>query len=142
MGSKRIILIVTTFLIVACHPFEKDRVLKYVPELNEIVDEVEEHVDEVLWFDSDDIPEMIDLDINYIVRNLDRKNKNYLGFIEENDSLIIFIQRSSSILDAEKRIIYDFAKVPRSFCSETIQNASYEITQLNDRWYFSTEGFD
>lgn len=137
-------MISTILLVVSCNSFEfeKDKILDHLYELNVIVDEVEGHVVEVLRFDSDDIPDMIDLNIDVIYRNIDKKSIWFSGLIEENDSLIIFIQKSSSILDAEKRIIYDFAKVPRNFGSETIQSASYEITQLNDRWYFSTEGFD
>lgn len=131
-----------TLVIFGCNPFEKNRVLDYESELNEIVDIVKEHHVDALWFDTDDIPEMIDLHIDIIVRNLDKKNNSYSGFVEENDSLIIFKQKSSSILEAEKRIIYDFSKTPRNFGNEKVNGASYEIVQLNERWYFSTEGFD
>lgn len=129
---------------VSCNSFEfkKDKILNHLSELNEIVDEVEEHVEEVSWFDTDDISEMTDLNIDIIVRNLNNKNVRFSGFVEENDSLIIFIQKSNSIVDAEKRIIYDYANKPRNFGHEKIISASYEITQLNDRWYFSTQGFD
>ncbi len=134
--------IIITLVIFGCNPFKKNRVLDYESDLNEIVDIVHENHADALSFDSDDIPEMIDLGIDIIVRNIDKKNNNYLGFVEENDSLIIFTKKSSSILKSEKRIIYDFARMPRNFGNEIISGASYEINQLNERWYFSTQGFD
>jgi hypothetical protein len=80
--------------------------------------------------------------LDYIVKNSNKKNNRYSGFIEESDSLLILIKKSSSIFQLEKRIIYDFARVPREFGSDTIIGASYKIIQLNDRWYFSTVGLD
>jgi hypothetical protein len=76
------------------------------------------------------------------VNNSCIKNLNYSGFIEENDSLIFFIKRSNSILENEKRIIYDFNEIPRNFGNDTILGASYRIVQLDERWYYSEEGFD
>ncbi len=141
MNQQKMLVILIGLTLISCDPFHEDRVLNYMPELNNIVNEVQrEHID-ISWFDSDDIPEITSLDVDIIVRN-DNRNREYLGFVEENDSLIILVQKAGSILDAEKRIIYDFAKIPRNFGSEKIAQASYNIVQLNERWYFSTEGFD
>ena len=126
----------------SCNPFHKDRVLRYASELKEIADIVDGHHYDVVWFDSDDISEMIKLDIDVIIKNTDKINPRFIGFTEENDSLLIFVKESNSFFKSQKRIIYDFAKKPRNFGNEIIPNASYEINQLNERWYFSTEGFD
>ena len=142
MKKQSVFSIIVILVLIGCNPFSKDGVLDYELELNRIVNIVGEHHTDVLWFDSDDIPEMIKLDIDVIIKNLDRKNTKYLGFTEGNDSLLIFVKNSSSLFKSEKRIIYDFAKTPRNFGSEIISNASYEINQLNERWYFSIKGFD
>lgn len=98
-------------------------------------------------YSRDEIDEFIiedvrDLDIDLIVKNSGKKNPNYSGFIEESDSLIIFIKNSNSMLDIEKRIIYDFNEIPRNFGNDTISGASYRIIQLDKRWYYSEIGFD
>lgn len=58
------------------------------------------------------------------------------------DSLVTFVKNPANIFVPEKRILYDFASTPRNFGSERLINASYERVQINDRWYFETEGFD
>lgn len=127
-----------------CNPFHADRVLKNESELIEICQFMEEYDNVTLEIESDDrlTDKMRKLDIDYVVKNNNKKNFTYSGFVEESDSLMIFIKRSSSILSSEKRIIYDFARIPRKFGNETIEGASYKRTQLNDRWYYTTEGFD
>lgn len=62
--------------------------------------------------------------------------------MEENDSLIIFIQRAGSLFESEKRIIYDLNKNPLNNGEEIIKSASYKCIQLNERWYYSEIGFD
>lgn len=128
----------------SCNPFHQDRVLNYDSELIEIVIFMEDYGNVILDADEDDrfAAEMRKLDIDLILKNLDKQNKEYSGFREGNDSLIIFVKKSHSIIRPEKRIIYDFAKEPRNFGSENITNASYEITQINNRWYYSEVGFD
>ena len=56
--------------------------------------------------------------------------------------LIIFIKKSRNIANSEKRILFDTAKKPRNYGNDTIIGASYKLIQINDRWYFSTIGFD
>ncbi|MEO9802537.1 MAG: hypothetical protein ABJF04_04780 [Reichenbachiella sp.] len=85
--------------------------------------------------------EMRSMGIHYIVKNQTR-NEDFSGFIEESDSLIIFIKKSQNLFQSERRIIYDFATKPRNFGNNETPNASYKIEQLNSRWYFSTTGFD
>ncbi|WP_282124778.1 hypothetical protein [Algibacter mikhailovii] len=98
-------------------------------------------------YDRDEIDEFIigdvrDLDIDLIIKNSGKKNPSYSGFVEENDSLIIFVNRSGSIIETEKRIIYDLNKKPRNFGNDNIIGASYKIVQLDERWYYSEIGFD
>lgn len=119
--------------------------LKYQDELLRIIVELEPY--DIVSLDSDDIDSYVtadvsNLSIDYIVRNMNRKNLDYSGFMEENDSLVIFIKRSGNIGDFERRIIYDFSKKPRNFGNESIMNASYKLKQLNKRWYYSEVGFD
>jgi hypothetical protein len=145
---KRIVTIIFTlfsFLFISCNPFDEKRVLNYSDELNELVLELEEY--ENGTYDRDEIDEFIiekvrNLDINNVVINKGNKNRYYSGFIEENDSLIIFIKNSNNMFDNENRIIYDFNPVPRNFGSDNIELAAYKIVQLNDRWYYSEVGFD
>ncbi len=129
---------------ISCNPFHGNRVLKNESELIEIFHFMEEYNSVTLEVESDDrlADRMRKLDIDYVIKNSDKKNIRYTGFIEESDSLMIFIKRSSSIITPEKRIIYDFARIPRKFGNDTINGASYKRTQLNDRWYFTTVGFD
>lgn len=141
---KTIIIIISIFLF-SCNPFDENRVLEHKNELQDLVKNLEKY--ENGTYDSDEIDEFIisnirDLDIDLVVKNSGRKNLNYSGFIEENDSLIFFIKRSNSILENEKRIIYDFNEIPRNFGNDTILGASYRIVQLDERWYYSEEGFD
>lgn len=131
-------------ILISCNPFHANRVLKNESELIEIFHFMEEYNSVTLEVESDDrlADKMRKLDIDYVIKNNSKINIRYSGFAEESDSLMIFIKRSSSILISEKRIIYDFARVPRKFGNETIEGASYKRTQLNDRWYFTTVGFD
>lgn len=97
----------------------------------------------VLDADEDDrfSSEMRSMGIHYIVKN-QTTNEDFAGFVEQSDSLVIFIKKSQNLFQSERRIIYDFATYPRNFGDDEIPNASYEIEQLNSRWYFSTTGFD
>lgn len=126
-------------------PFNENRVLAYKSDFNDLVSKIESYDNGS--YDRDEIDEFIigdvrDLDIDLIVKNSENKNPRYSGFIEENDSLIIFVNRSGSIIKTEKRIIYDFKKNPRNFGSASIIGASYRIVQLDERWYYSEIGFD
>ncbi len=136
--------IIISLILISCNPFREDRIMNYNSELMYIFKIMQEYKNVTLEYDSDDrlSEKMQDLDIEYIVKNADRKNMHYSGFTEGNDSLLIFIKKSQNLLTPEKRIIYDFSKTPRNFGNDTIENASYMIKQINDRWYFSTVGFD
>ena len=131
-------------ILISCNPFHPDRVLKNESELIGIYQFMKEYDNVTLEIESDDrlADKMRKLDIDYVIKNNNKKNIRYFGLVEESDSLMIFIKRSSSILSSEKRIIYDFARIPRKFGNETIEGASYKRTQLNDRWYLTTVGFD
>ncbi|WP_220762327.1 hypothetical protein [Flavobacterium sp. UMI-01] len=136
-------LILLTFI--SCNPFNENKVLKYKDDLNNLVSKFEKYNDGV--YDRDEFDEFIigdieQLDIDLVVKNGNKKNPNYSGFIEENDSLLIFIKKPNSLFDKEKRIIYDSTKKPRNFGNRNIPNASYKIKKLDDRWYYSEEGFD
>jgi hypothetical protein len=85
---------------------------------------------------------MRNLNIDYVIKNADKENFRYSGFIEQSDSLFILIKKSYFFSSLEKRIIYDFAVTPRDFGSEKIESASYEVKQINERWYFTTVGFN
>ncbi len=128
----------------SCNPFHQDRVLDYESDLKEISEIMNDYSNVTLDSDADEKfgADMRRLNIDLIVKSLDEPNNEYSGFTEGNDSLLIFIKKSHSILEPEKRIIYDFASSPRNFGNETITGAAYERKQLNDRWYFSTVGFD
>lgn len=141
---KYCIYILIALILTSCNPFQEDRVMNYNSELMDIFKIMQEYNNVTLEIDSDDrlAEKMQDLGIDYIVKNADRKNIHYSGFTEENDSLLIFIKKSQNLLTPEKRIIYDFSKTPRNFGNDTIENASYMIKQINERWYFSTIGFD
>jgi hypothetical protein len=141
--KKRITYLLVFFLIVGCNPFDSDRVTNYEPELTEIINFMKDYGNAVLDADEDDrfAAEMRSMGIHYIVKN-QTTNEDFAGFVEESDSLIIFIKKSQNLFQSERRIIYDFATYPRNFGDDEILNASYEIEQLNSRWYFSTTGFD
>jgi hypothetical protein len=141
----KIVLILFSILLISCNPFHENRVLEHENELLYLISKLEKY--ENGTYSRDEIDEFIienvrDLDIDFIVKNSGKKNPNYSGFIEESDSLIIFIKRSDSMLDNEKRIIYDFNKTPRNFGNDTITLANYRLIQLKNRWYYSEEGFD
>jgi len=142
---KKIVLSILSMILISCNPFNENRVLDYKNDLNDLVSKIENYHNGS--YDRDDIDEFIigdvrDLNIDLVVKNSGKKNPSYSGFIEENDSLIIFVNRSGSIIETEKRIIYDFSKNPRNFGSENIIGASYKIVQLDKRWYYSEIGFD
>lgn len=141
---KHYIYIAFCLILISCNPFHQDRVLDYEKDLKEISDIMKDYSNITLRADKDQrlTTAMKRLKIDLIVKNLDKPNDEYSGFMEGNDSLLIFIRKSHSILKPERRIIYDFASSPRNFGSNTITIAAYERKQLNDRWYFSTVGFD
>ena len=138
----------------SCNNFDESIVLKNQKKLLKAIAELETYevvrqndFNGIYRLDSDDIDsytteDLSRLSIDYIVKNVNVKNSDYSGFVEENDSLVIFINRSGGIGDFEKRIIYDFSKEPRNFGNESILGASYELKQLNERWYYSEVGFD
>ena len=142
---KKLIFVIFTIVFISCNPFDKERVLDYKTELNNLVSKIEKY--DSGTYDRDEIDEFLigdirKLDIDLIVKNDGMKNPSYSGFFEENDSLIIFIKRSGSIIDNEKRIIYDFNKIPLNYDNAEVIEASYRIVQLNERWYYSEIGFD
>lgn len=142
---KKLILVILVIAFTSCNPFDEKRVLDYKTELTYLTTKIDKYDNGT--FDRDEIDEFIigdvrDLNIDLIVKNSGKKNPNYSGFVEENDSLIIFVNKSGSIIEKEKRIIYDFNKKPRNFGNDNIVGASYKIVQLNKRWYYSELGFD
>ncbi len=141
---KHCIYILFGLILTGCNPFHADKILKNESELIEIFDFMKEYDNVTLEIESDDrlADKMRRLDIDYVVKNADKKNNRYSGFIEESDSLLILIKKSYFFSTPEKRIIYDFASIPRDFGSDKIEGASYEIKQLDERWYFTTVGFD
>ena len=146
--------ILTLFLLYSCNTFDEDIILKNQDKLLNVIVELESYEVvrrnisyDIYRLDSDDIDsytteDLRSLSIDYIVKNVSMKNPNYSDFVEENDSLVIFINRSGNTGDSERRIIYDFSKTPRNFGSESILGASYKIKQLDKRWYYSEIGFD
>ncbi|WP_204524841.1 hypothetical protein, partial [Confluentibacter citreus] len=144
-NMKNLILVILAIVLISCNPFDEKRVLDYKTELTELTSKIDKYDNGT--YDRDEIDEFIigdvrDLDIDLIVKNSGMKNPSYSGFVEENDSLIIFVNRSGSIIETEKRIIYDFNKKPRNFGNDNIIGASYKIVQLDERWYYSELGFD
>ena len=140
----KIVLISFSILLISCNPYHENRVLEHENELLNLISKLVKY--ENGTYSRDEIDEFIiedvrDLDIDFIVKNSGKKNPNYSGFIEENDSLIIFIRKSNSIFDDEKRIIYDFNKIPRNFGNDTITLANYRLIQLKNRWYYSEVRF-
>ena len=142
---KKLILVILGIAFTSCNPFNEKRVLDYKAELTDLTSKIDDYDNGIFDRDSMDefiIEEVRDLDVDLIIKNVGQKNPNYSGFVEENDSLIIFVNRSESIFKTEKRIIYDFNKNPRNFGNDTIVGASYRIIQLDERWYYSEIGFD
>lgn len=140
----KIVLISFSILLISCNPYHENRVLEHENELLNLISKLVKY--ENGTYSRDEIDEFIiedvrDLDIDFNVKNSGKKNPNYSGFIEENDSLIIFIRKSNSIFDDEKRIIYDFNKIPRNFGNDTITLANYRLIQLKNRWYYSEVRF-
>lgn len=144
-NMKKLILVIFAVVFISCNPFDEKRVLDYKTELTYLISKINKYDNGI--YDRDEMDEFIigdirDLDIDLIVKNSGKKNPNYTGFVEENDSLIIFVKISGSINQTEKRIIYDFNKRPRNFGNDTIIGASYKIIQLDERWYYSELGFE
>ena len=142
---KKLILVILAIAFTSCNPFDEKRVLNYKPELTNLTSKIDKYDNGTYDRDSMDefiIEEIRDLNIGLIIKNRRQKNPRYSGFVEENDSLIIFVNSSGSIFKTEKRIIYDFSKSPRHFGNNTIIGASYRIVQLDERWYYSEIGFD
>ena len=142
---KKLILVILAIAFTSCNPFDEKRVLDYKTELSDLTSKIGKYDNGT--YDRDEIDEFIigdvrDLDIDLIVKNSGRKNLSYSGFVEENDSLIIFIKRAGNIFGQEKRIIYDFNKKPRNFGNDEIIGASYKVIQLDKRLYYSEIGFD
>lgn len=142
---KKNILAILVFTLTSCNTFDEKKVMNYKPELENLVSKFAKY--DTGTYHRDDIDEFIieeirDLDIDFVVKNGEMKNPSYSGFIEGNDSIIIFIQKSRNIFNSEKRIIFDFNKKPQNYGSNEIPGAAYKIVQINERWYYSEEGFD
>ncbi len=132
-------------LLTSCSPFGKTNVIDYKTELSYLVSKFQDYP-QGNW-DRDDISEYIiadvrRLNIDLIVKNGTKRNRAYSGFVEENDSLVIFIDRGLGIIDIQKRIIYDFSKQPRNFANSRIDSMGYEVTQVDERWYYSEKRYD
>ena len=127
-----------------CNPFHQDRVMNYEDELQKLIKEIKEkNIQEIEVGNNNEISAIMrNLEIDEIYYNKDKNNSIFSGFVEESDSLIIFIKKSRNIANSEKRILFDTAKKPRNYGNDTIIGASYKLIQINDRWYFSTIGFD
>lgn len=136
--------IIILLILTSCSPFKKNRVDNYEQELIEIFNFMKEYDNVSFEIESDErlSDYMRRLKIDYVIKNANKKNPDYIGFIEENDSLMIFIKRSYFLSTPEKRIIYDFAETPRNFKTEKLKGAAYEIEPISNRWYFSTIGYD
>ncbi|MCM5663575.1 hypothetical protein [Galbibacter mesophilus] len=142
---KKLILVILVITFTSCSPFEEKGVLDYKAELTDLTSKLNDYDNGIFDRDSMDefiIEEVRNLNIDLIIKNIGQKNLSYSGFVEESDSLVIFVNRSGSIFKTEKRIIYDFNKRPRNFGNDTIVGASYRIVQLDERWYYSEIGFD
>jgi len=142
---KKFILVILAIIFISCNPFHENRVMNYKTELIDLTSKMDKYENGI--YDRDGIDEFIiedvrDLDIDLIVKNIGKKNPGYSGFVEENDSLIIFVKRSGGLIETEKRIIFDFNKKPRNFGNNNIIGASYKIVQWDERWYYSELGFD
>uniref|UniRef100_UPI004049D44F hypothetical protein n=1 Tax=Flavobacterium sp. TaxID=239 RepID=UPI004049D44F len=145
MKIKKRYLIILSATLISCNPFSANRVLNYEDELFDLVSRLENHHSGTYKIDElhEDLQDGAnDLNIDFIVKNKETKNPKFSGFMEENDSLIIFVKKAKHIFDFEQRIIYDFSKSPRNFGSDDLILASYKSTQLNERWYFTEIGFD
>ena len=142
---KKIFIIFLTLTFISCNPFDENKVLKYKDDLNILASKFEKYNDGVYHRDEFDefiITDLDRLNIDLVVKNGNKKNLDYSGFIEENDSLLIFIKKANGLFDREKRIIYDCTKKPRNFGTNHITGASYKLIQLDERWYYSETGFD
>tara|TARA_R110002110_G_scaffold89504_1_gene233091 strand:- start:125 stop:556 length:432 start_codon:yes stop_codon:yes gene_type:complete len=142
---KETAIIMLSVILISCHPFDENRVLDYKDDLVELVTKIEHYDNGSYGRDETDefvIGDIRKLNIDLIVKNTGKVNPIFSGFVEESDSLIIFINRSNNILDVERRIIYDFNKNPRNFGNDSIIGASYKIVQLDERWYYSEIGLD
>ncbi|GAA3552441.1 hypothetical protein [Snuella lapsa] len=142
---KNISINVLSLILISCNPFGEHKVLRYKDDLIYLISKFKEY--EEGTYGRDEIDEFIIADIrkmgiDFVIKNDSNKNPSYSGFVEENDSLIILIDKADNILDLERRIIYDLKKYPRNFGNNTITNASYKIVQLDERWYYSEIGFD
>mgnify|MGYP000241049527 CR=1 FL=1 len=142
---KKTFLALLAIILTSCHPFGEQKVLSYKTELENLALQFQKYDNGT--FDRDEIDEFLigeirDLNIDLVVKNGDKKNPSYSGFDEENDSLVIFIKKSNSLFDTEKRILFDYHKKPQNYGNNEISGASYSIVQLNERFYFSEEGFD
>ncbi len=142
---KQSSIIITFLFLVSCNSFKEHRIVNRLDEYSKLITKLEKYGEGS--YDRDDIDEFeIDdvrnLNIDYVIKNIENKNQSYSGFVEENDSLIILIEKSFWIAGKEKRLIHDYAKKPRNFGSEDIIGASYKIAQLNERFYYSEIGFD
>jgi hypothetical protein len=129
----------------SCSPFDEHRVLKHEDQLTDLAVKLTHYP--AGFYTEDDINEFEidlfrDLDIDAVYTNGKDKNTYFSGFFEENDILIIFIRYSGIFHSSEKRIIYDYKKLPRKHDSETLPLASYTIKPLNNRWYYSEKGFN
>ncbi|WP_291720859.1 hypothetical protein [Bernardetia sp.] len=133
-------------ILASCNPFGKTDVMNYEDELSDLIGKLEKYPQG--YYDEDEIDEVSTfylrrLRIDSIIKNGDKSYCSYChGFIEDSDSLVIFINKSDNMFDTEKRIIYDYKKEPRNFKNQIISGAAYEFTQVGERWYYSETGFD
>ena len=142
---RKILVLLIIFLNISCDRLDENTIIEKREPLNELVTKLKEY--RTGTYDRDDIDEFLiddvrELNIDLVIKNGSDINFEYSGFVEENDSLIILVNKAGSILKEEKRIIYDYKTKPRNFGNDTITGASYIIKQFDDRWYYSEIGFD
>lgn len=145
--TKRLrqVLHVLLLLLSACHPFEKGRVLNHEKELLNVIEKMSQYHAGI--YDRDEIDEFLiddirNLNIDLIIINKAEKSLQCEGFIESEDSLFVFINKTNGLFQKEKRIIYDNHHLPQNYGNLNLPLASYECAQLNHRWYFVKIGFD
>lgn len=139
MKYNLIILLLTATLLFSCDPFHPGRVEEKQDVLIEIYNLA--LADSLIIVNRDDTVNAAGLLRKYGITRMKIEYGQSESIIGA-DSIVTFVKTSSNIFVPEKRILYDIAYKPRNFRSEKLVNASYERVQINDRWYFESEGFD
>jgi len=136
-------IIILIVLLSSCSsPFEEDNVLKYESELLELIEQLNSSTplgDE--W--DEDVPSKLDnLGIDEFKRNLTSKEPRFPSDIENKDSIYVFMKKDPETDYPIKKIIYDYALSPRNFGNIVVKDRMYTLVQVDERWYFATEGYE